>query len=154
METFRFSYLPDYAGYLLENKLTEFVTVSIRFSRDAELPLLKPLSKFSEKELVDLSMESSSEMLLALKEGRIEQHIRENTKKWLDNKLEVVHKDEILAEDVTLLFYIRRKTFAHFLDAYTKNVVLQKFIIAEVDYYTTQEELISYNAYLKMHSRN
>jgi|GEM_PF-1548342 len=149
-ELFNFNYLHDYAKYLLENRFQEFVTVGIRFSREADLPLLKPLSKFSEKELVELSLESNRLLLEAMSKNRIADHIEENSRKWISNTLQIIDKDDVAAEDLTLVFYLRRKLFAYFLDAYTKNVVLQKFIIAEVDVYTTQEELISYNIYLKM----
>ncbi|MCW3101840.1 MAG: hypothetical protein JWO09_280 [Bacteroidetes bacterium] len=149
-ELFNFNYLHDYAKYLLENRFDEFVTVGIRFSREADLPLLKLLSKFSEKELVDLSLESNRLLLEALAKNRIADHIEESSRKWISNTLQVIDKDDVAAEDLTLVFYLRRKLFAYFLDAYTKNVVLQKFIIAELDVYTTQEELISYNIYLKM----
>jgi hypothetical protein len=43
---------------------------------------------------------------------------------------------------------MRRRLFSYFLDAYTKNVVLQKLIIGEVDEYTSREELIAVNVYL------
>src|ERR1700739_2249338 len=149
-ELFKLNYLPDYAKYLLENKLTEFVTVGIRFSREANLPLLKPLSKYSEQELVNLGLESNRQTLEALAKNQIADHIEQSVKKWVNNTLGIFDKDDIVAEDLTLGFYLRRKIFAHFLDAYTKNVVLQKFIIAELDVYTTQEELMAYNIYLNM----
>jgi hypothetical protein len=59
-------------------------------------------------------------------------------------------KEDISAEDLTLAFHIRRKVFGHFLDGFTKNIVEQKFIIAEVDLLTTHEELIAYTIYLGM----
>ncbi|HXU27041.1 MAG TPA: PAS domain-containing protein [Bacteroidia bacterium] len=149
-EKFKLSYLPDYAKYLLENKLTEFVTVGIRFSREADLPLLKPLSKFSEEELVKLGLESNRQILEALAKNKIADHIEASVEKWISNSLSVFDRDDITAEDLTLGFYLRRKIFTHFLDAYTKNVVLQKFIIGEVDDYTTQEELMAYGIYFKM----
>jgi hypothetical protein len=147
---FKFSYLPDYANYLRANRLNEFVTVGIRFSREANIPILKPLSKFTEEELVKMGMESNKLMLEALAQSKIAEHIEEGAKKWINNTMGALDRDDITAEDLTLGFYIRRKIFTHFLDAYTKNVVLQKFIIAEVDIYTTQEELMAYNIYLKM----
>jgi PAS domain-containing protein len=149
-EAFKFSYLPDYAGYLLANKLNEFVTIGIRFSRQAELPLLKPLSKYTEQELVALGMDSNRKILEALTNNKIVEHIEKEAKKWINNTLDYFDKNDVIAEDMTLGFYLRRKLFAYFLDAYTKNVVLQKLIIAEVDVYTTQEELMVYNIYLKM----
>ena len=142
--------MPDYANYLLANKLTEFVTVGIRFSREANLPLLKPLSKYSEEELVKLSLNSNRQILEELAKNKIADQIEASVAKWINNTLDVFDRDDITAEDLTLGFYLRRKLFAHFLDAYTKNVVLQKFIIAEMDIFTTQEELMAYNIYLKM----
>jgi hypothetical protein len=149
-DIFKFKYLPDYADFLLKNKLTEFVTIGIRFCREADLPLLKPLSKFSEQELVDMSIESNRQILSALSKNEIAAHIEENVKKWESNTIEGIDKEDVISEDLTLGFFIRRKIFAYFLDTYTKNVVEQKFIIAELDIFTTQEELISYNIYIKM----
>ncbi len=147
---FKFHYLQDYAKYLLENQLREFVTVGIRFAKEANLPLLKPLSRFSEPELVEISTASNKRLLEAIINNNISEHIKGSVKNWIENRTGTVQRDEVVAEDITLVFFIRRKTFAYFLDAYTKNVVLQKLIIQEVDVYTTQEELVSYNVYLKL----
>jgi len=149
-EVFNFKYLPDFADFILKNKLEEFVTVGIRFCREADLPILKPLSKFSEPELVKLSMETNRQMLEAISGNKIAEHISAGAKRWIANDLGILDKDDVLAEDLTLGFYLRRKIFSYFLDAYTKNVVMQKFIISELDVFTTQEELVSYSIYLKM----
>lgn len=147
-EKFNFKYLPDYADFLLKNKLEEFVTVGIRFCREAELPLLKPLSKFSEAELVQLSLATNRELLIALSENKIIAHIEKGLNQYVSNTMMYLDKEDLLAEDLTLGFHLRRKIFSYFLDAYTKNVVLHKLIIAEVDEYTTQEELIAYSIFI------
>lgn len=149
-EDFQFTYLHDYARYLADKHLDEFVLVGIRFSREADIPILKPLSKFSEEQLVQLGRESNKEMLLALAEKRTIALLEAGAKKWVENTLSILDRDEIMVEDLTIGYYIRRKIFAHFLDVYTKNVVLQKFIIAEVDRWTTREELFSYSLYLRI----
>lgn len=148
-EKFRFTYLQDYAAYLMNEKLTEFVTVGIRFSREANLPILKALDRFPEEELVKLGTESNRQMLQALATNEIAAHIEKKSETWINNTMsDIVDRHDVTAEDLTLGYYIRRRIFAHFLDAYTKNVVLQKFIIAEVDMYTSQEELVSCGIYL------
>lgn len=147
-DEFHFTYLHDYARYLAENHLDEFVLVGIRFSREANLPILKPLSKFSEEELVKLGRESNKELLLAIAEKRFVAYLEDGARKWIDNTIGFLDQSEIFVEDLTMGFYLRRKIFAHFLDIYTKNVVLQKFIIAEVDRWTTRHELASYTVYL------
>ncbi|HVD96948.1 MAG TPA: PAS domain-containing protein [Cytophagaceae bacterium] len=148
-DVFKFKYLPDYADYILKNKLTEFVTIGIRFCREVDLPLLKPLSRFSEEELVAISLGSNRELLLAISKNQVSQLIEDNIHKWESNTITAIDKEDVVAEDLTLGFFLRRKIFAYFLDSYTKNVVEQKFIINEIDIYTTQEELIAYNIYIK-----
>ncbi len=147
---FKFEYLPDYARFIRDEKLEEYVHHSIRFSREEDLPLLKPLSRFSEDELVALSLESSRELLTNLINGTIAEHIRNNVSNWLQNKLEVIDKDDVAAEDLTLVFFIRRKALGCFISDYTDDRDLKKHLLAEIDSYTTQEEVVSYNAYLRM----
>jgi hypothetical protein len=145
---FNFKYLPEYAEYILKNHLEEFVTISIRFSRELNLPLLKPLAKMPEKELVKLSIESNTRMLTAIKDGKIAEHIEENLNKWIENKLLIVDKFQIEAEDLTLGYHIRRKLFSYFLYGYTKSAPIQQSIFNEVDVYTSMEELVSLKAYM------
>lgn len=148
-DKFVFQYLPDYATFLLKNKLEEFVTVGIRFCREVQLPLLQPLSKFSEAELVALSMEANRQMLTAIADNKLALHIEKGLNEYTSNSIGYIDKEDLLAEDITLGFHLRRKIFSYFLDAYTKNVVMHKFIIAEVDAYTTQEELLAYSLFIK-----
>ncbi len=147
---FKFRYLPDYADHILKNKLEEFVTVSIRFCRELDLPMLKPLAKMPEKELVALSLESNRQILEGLVKGTISDLIENNLNTWTNNKLEVLDKSEIAIEDMTLGYYIRRKTFAHFLYGYTVSAPIQQAITAEVDAYTSMEELISLKTYVEI----
>jgi hypothetical protein len=149
-DLFNLQYLPQFAAYLLEHHLKDFVTVAIRFSREAKLPILIPLERYTEEQLVELLLERDRKILEALVQNKMVEYIEEHAEKWITNTLGIVQRDEITAEDITLLFYLRRKVFAHFLDAYTKNVVLQKLIIGELDFCTTQEEMVAYNIYLSM----
>jgi len=56
---FTFRYVPAYANFLLTRKLEDFVTVGIRFARQYDLPMMKPLSRLTEKELTKISLESN-----------------------------------------------------------------------------------------------
>ncbi len=151
---FKFQYLPDYAKYLLSNKLEEFVTVGIRFCREVDLPMLRPLSKIPEKQLIELSMQSNREILTALSENNIAAFIEKNISKYINNQLidqygnKVLDKTEVVAEDVILAFYIRRKLFSFFLYSYTQNTVVHMLISSEVDTYTTNEQLLTTKAFL------
>jgi hypothetical protein len=150
---FRFKYLPEYSAYLLKNKIEEFVTVGIRFARQYDLPMMKPLARISEKELTKMSLDSNREILQALAENNIVPFIEKNTQNWIQNKLGVIDQNDVLAEDLTLAYFIRRKTFAHFLYSYSPNPAIHQLITEEVDAYTTQEEVINLRAYLYLHQK-
>ncbi|HEX8516691.1 MAG TPA: hypothetical protein VF868_10865 [Bacteroidia bacterium] len=146
--TFKLRHLPEYAGYLLENKLEEFVLVGIRFARELDLPMLKPLSRIPEKELVAMSLESNKKILSALANGTVAAQIEENLNNWIGNKIKGLDRMEVVAEDLTLAYYIRRRTYSHFLYGYTQSAAIQQQVIDDVDYYTSMEELYSLKVYL------
>ncbi len=151
---FKFQYLPDYANFLLQNKLDEFVTVGIRFCRELDLPMMRPLAKMPEEQLIELSRESNREILSGLSGNDIVPFIKKNLKNFIDNKIvdaqgqKLLDKTEVIAEDIILAFYIRRKLFSFFMHAYTQNAVVHTLIASEVDAYTTQEHLLTTKAYL------
>ncbi len=147
---FEFKYLPAYADYLLKNHLEEYVKISIRFCREVDLPMLKPLAKMPEQDLINLSLESNRITLNALRDSTIAEHIHENLTKWVENKLGFIDRSEIAIEDLSLVYYIRRKTFSYFLYGYTQSAAVQQLIINEVDAYTSMEELISLKVYIDL----
>lgn len=147
-EKFDYRYLPDFAKYILENHFEEFVKIGIRFCREEELPLMKPLAKLSEEELIKLSSDSNQQFLKCLSENKIIDFIKENLTKYLTNQIGVFDKSEVDIADLTLAFYIRRKLFAYFIYGYTTNASVQQSIIAEVNAFTSQEELLTLKAYM------
>lgn len=147
---FKFKYLPDYSEFLLKNKLEEFVRDGIRFAREMDLPMLKPLSKVPETELVKMSLESNKLTLKALSENKIGDHIEKNLTNWINNKLGVIDKSEVIAEDLTLTYHLRRKLFSHYLYEYAQSAPIQQLIINEIDVYTSMEELLSLKVYMQI----
>jgi hypothetical protein len=157
---FKFQYLPEYAKFLLSNKLDEFVTVGIRFARELDLPMMRALAKVAEKDLIELSRGSNREILTALASNDIVSFIEKNIKNFVNNTIhdskgqKVIDRSEVIVEDIVLAFYIRRKLFSFFLHSYTPNAVVHMLIANEVDYYTTQEQLLTQKAlfdYQKKH---
>jgi signal transduction histidine kinase len=149
-EKFSFEILPLYADFILREKLEVYVRHSIQFAKEEDLPIMRQLSKFSDEELTALSIESSREILTALAKNSIHELIQANVKKWIANKLEIIDKDSIEAEDLTLVAFIRRKALSCFLSDFTKDKKTKIQLIHEIDIYTTQEEMVSYNAYIRM----
>jgi hypothetical protein len=151
-EIFKFRYIPDFSNYILNHKLEEFVTVGIRFCREVDLPMMRSLAKLSEKQLTELSLESNREMLTALADNNIGPIIKKNISNFIHNEIKdtegktLLDQSEVLAEDIILIFYLRRKLFNFFLHAYTQNAVVHMLIAAELDFYTTQEQLLTTKA--------
>lgn len=149
-EKFPLKALPGYALFLLENYLDAYVEAMIENSEREELPLLKKLVRFSRPQLVELGRISHGDILRALATNAIHLQIEGNLKKWIGNNLEVIDKDEVVAEDVTLSAFIKRKCLQSFIPYYTKDEALVQNLREEIDLYTTREELISYSIYLKL----
>jgi hypothetical protein len=147
-DKFNFKYLPAFAAYIMDNHLREYVTIGIRFAREEDLPIMKPLSKLTEGELVEKSLESNRQALNALVKGKVVDHIEKNLENYLNNNVGLVDKNEIDIADLTLIYFIRRKMFSYFLYGYTQNPSLQQSVTYEVDVYTSQEELLTLKAYL------
>ncbi|HEU0135705.1 MAG TPA: PAS domain-containing protein [Flavobacterium sp.] len=147
---FAFKELPAYAAWLLKEKLDDFVVFLLKMSREEQLPLLAKLDKLTEEQLMDVGRQSYTTQFEALSENAIHEHIKENVSRWVANNLEVIDRNEVVAEDISLLAFIKRRSLCHFTHQYTTDVHLQRYLACEIDTYTTQEELVSYNTYIKM----
>jgi|ERR1043166_7473431 hypothetical protein len=146
---FKFQYIPDYAGFILKNKLEEFVTVGIRFCREMDLPMMRPLAKIEEKDLVAMSLESNAELLEALAANNVAPLIEKRLEIFLKNEMvnkkgeKILDRSEIMADDIILGAFLKRKMFSFFLQSYTQNAVVHTLIMGEMDHYTTQEQLLT-----------
>ena len=152
---FKFQYIPDYASFLLKHKLEEFVTVGIRFCREVELPMMKPLERVSENELVKMSIESNRELLQALASNKVAPLIEQRLHLFLNNQMvdlqgeKILDRSEIITDDFVLGSYAKRKMFYFFLQSYTQNAVVHTLIMNEMDIYTTKELLITFHALIE-----
>ncbi|MBI2723222.1 MAG: hypothetical protein HYX39_13695 [Bacteroidetes bacterium] len=153
-EVFKFTHLPLYAAFILKNHLSEFTLVGIRFARELDLPMMKPLAKMPESDLVKLGTETNRQLLQALVNNTVENIIDTNIENFVSNKIvdsqgkNYLQNTDIIAEDIILAFYIRRKVFNHFLHSYSPNLMLHMLITNEVDYFTTQEHLLTFKAFI------
>lgn len=149
---FKFQYLPDFSKFILREKLDEFVTVGIRFCRELDLPMMRPLAKMPEKDLIELSRDSNKEILTSLAENNVVPFIEKNIKNFVSNNINdkdgrrLLDRSEVAAEDIILAYYIRRRTFAFFFHSYTQNAVVHVLLASELDAYTTQEHLLTVKA--------
>ncbi len=146
---FKFTALPEYVAYLLQSRLPDYTRELMRIAKLEKLPLLEQL-KISDEQLIALSMHSNEESFTAITTNNIPYYIREKVLKWVNNNLEIIDKNEVVAEDISLFAYIKRRALSNFVDDYTSDIKTQKMILCEIDAFTTQEELVFYNTYIKM----
>lgn len=95
-------------------------------------------------------MESAREFLTYLSKNRAEEQIESSIIKWIKNQLPVIDQKDIVAEDITLLNYIRKQSFLHFLPFYTQDINVLLELMKEIDLYTTRSVTESTNTYIDL----
>lgn len=141
-------YLPGYAQYLLDNKLREFVEMSLENARPLNIPMLKFFESLPHEELVKMSMESNRRLLTALSNNKALQYIETSKLHWINNQLPVINRDQVILEDITLVNYIRRQTFRDFLPAYSYSMEIMQQIMDEVDKFTASLDVNLFDGYV------
>jgi PAS domain S-box-containing protein len=130
---YTFKYLPDFARYILDHHLDEFVQDQISLSREVNLPLLRFLRNMDEVQLFTLSKTTTIEYLNYLAANRAKDQLIEAASKWLKDKLEVIGKFEISAEDITVFNYMRGRLFKKWIKTYPVSVDQKLDLIEEID---------------------
>jgi PAS domain S-box-containing protein len=144
------SYLPSFAGYILEHHLRDWVEIQLKYSRQADIPLLKLFSNFTEEEWIGFLLQTSKEYLTYLAQNKAKQQIADSIKKWKENQLPNIDRAEIVAEDITLITYVRKKTFLHFLPGYCNQPADIIDIVEEIDFFLLHSETALANTYIDL----
>ncbi|HYG50774.1 MAG TPA: ATP-binding protein [Flavobacteriales bacterium] len=143
-----FVYLPDFAKFLLEQKLEEYVKVQLDHVRHESLPMFKTLEKLSDIELFQLGLKSSKEFLTAFVENKIHAFIEKATADYTANRLPSIKREQIVARDITGISVLRRRSLRVFLPAYTHDHDLFVKIMEEFDYFIAESEAATFNAFI------
>ncbi len=145
-----FTYLPSYARYILENHLDSYVQESIRIAREIDLPLLKYLKNFSEEQLFALSKKTSIEFLTYFVENKARDQINEAIKRWFSDQLPIITRENIIAEDITQISYLRKQVLLKFLPAYGRDLYESLEIVKEIDQFILEAETVSTKMYIDL----
>ncbi|HEX6914185.1 MAG TPA: PAS domain-containing protein [Chitinophagaceae bacterium] len=146
----KFRYLPDFARFLKQEKLEDYIRVQLRYSRELKLPLLRFFEGMTEDALIELSRPGQVELLDALIDGSVKEHIREANRKWFANQLQLVDKYDISAEDISLVSFIRKKAMVAFLPEYSGILADALAIISEIDQLGLEMVLHSTNTFISI----
>src|SRR4030095_16454768 len=108
IEKFNFKYFPAYAQFLLDHKLEEFALKLLQLSREVNLPLLKLFQSYTEEQLIRLGVQNIKDSLTFFAANKRRELIEHSVKMWLNNEIPMISRDAIVADDITLISFIRR----------------------------------------------
>ncbi|MDB5231033.1 MAG: domain S-box protein [Chitinophagaceae bacterium] len=103
-----------------------------------------------EEQLVKLSLESNMEFFQAAEDNKLAELLEVSTNKWINDQLEIIGQNDIVAEDITMVGYIRKISMLKFLPLYTNEPVTIIEIIKEIDLYDMEANLASTNTYINL----
>ena len=143
-------YLPGFARYLINHKLNELAELQIRIAEELDPPVMKLLKNYSFEERVAIEKKNLTELLTNLSKNEARQHIENSVQKWKRNQLSVIGKDDVVAEDITLIIYLRRKSFLYFLPDYCRETEQMLELIKEIDLFLLESETSATNFHIKL----
>src|ERR1700688_2459524 len=138
-----FQYLPAYAQYLLEYKLSNLSEDQVELLSEFKPPVLSYLNKFNREELILIGQQGLEKMLGSISQNKASGYIEKSLKEWLNNQLPQVSRNQIEAEDITLISLIRRRLFRKYISSFTTDMDSAVQILNEVNDFTTIAETIS-----------
>ncbi|HEX8314559.1 MAG TPA: PAS domain-containing protein, partial [Flavisolibacter sp.] len=144
-------YLPQFANYLLTEKLEELVQKQLEYSFELNIPLLKFFLNLPEAQRVEISRQSTREILTYLANNRASEQIANSMKEWKADRLPVVDRDAIVAEDITLINHMRKRSMLDFIADYTNDVQEMIELIKEIDYFMIRSMTAATNQFFSMY---
>jgi signal transduction histidine kinase len=150
---FEFTFLPGYARFIYERCLDEFVRYSVSTSYELNLPILKHLTGYTREDVFKLSLESNKRLLAAIFDGDVDNYLLETQRTWLENLLPTITKEKVLAEDITLSSFIRRKAFRHFLPQFSNDGPTWLKVMQEVDQLTVIVDSSLFNTLIQLQQK-
>jgi PAS domain S-box-containing protein len=143
-------YLPSFAQYILQHRLNDFVAAELRISEEVNIPLMKFLGSISTEQIAEMVKKGAEELLTSLAQNRAKHHVETGVKKWMGNMLPVLKKEDITAEDITVIMYVRKKTMLQFLPEYSKNSDQLVQLMQEIDLFIFHAETTYTNTYINL----
>ncbi|HMH32592.1 MAG TPA: hypothetical protein VK543_06150, partial [Puia sp.] len=146
----KFTVLPGYARYLLEEKLDEYTKEELRLSRSMEIPLMKLLVAMPDAAVKEAIFERAAILLRALSLNQASDYIQQSLLSWLSGKTVHISREQVMIEDVVLINVMRRDLFRNFLSGYTNDLKKGLEIMREMDRFTSDMEKRSIVAIFQM----
>lgn len=143
-------HFPSFAQYILHQHLDDLVAMQLRISEEVEIPLMKFFAGMSYEQKFEIAKKGITDLLTNLSQNNARLQITNAVKRWTENLLPVVKREDIAAEDITVVMYIRKKALLHFLPEYCKSSDQLVKLIEEIDLFLFHAETAYTNAYINL----
>ena len=144
------SYLPSYAQYILQHLLNDFVLLQMQIAEELEIPMMRFFRQMTHEQKQQLTASSAKEFLNYFVQNEAQKQIDDSLRRWKENLLPLLSKEDIIAEDITLITYLRKKSLTHFIADYTSDINDALELIKEIDLFLVTSETASTNAYINL----
>ncbi len=145
-----FEHLPGYAFYLVSNRLEDYAHYLIKKSKEVAVPFIKIFENLPEEEVFQVAFNDCKIYLTYLAQNNAKEQIENSAERWLQNNLPLIKKQDVSAEDITLLSYVRKQTLLQFITEYTTDIKIALSIVSEVDLLMMETETISTNIFIDL----
>jgi signal transduction histidine kinase len=140
-------HLPDFAEFLLNNHLEEFLDTSYALLQENKVPLIFNLN-FSEARA--LSNRSALELLISLTHHNPSEHVQKAIERWKNTQFPKVSRNKLVVDDVTLIGYCRKIAFLKFLPNFTTDPHAIIAVVAEIERYLLEYTATTFNAFVNI----
>ena len=144
------NYLPAYAQYILQQRLEDFSSYQMQIAEEVEIPIMRFFKEMSYEQRFEITKNSAAEFLTYLAQNKAKQQIEDSLKQWKENTLPNIQKEDVVAEDITLLTYLRKKSLTHFITDYTSVMEDMLKIIEEIDLFLITSQTASTNTFINL----
>jgi signal transduction histidine kinase len=117
---------------------------------EIKIPLHEQIKHYTKEQLVEITKRSVTEFLSYLAEDRALELLELSTERWKANQLPGVNKFELIAEDITLINFVRAKSFRNFISFYTKDMTVALELADELDSIFTGSTTTAINTYIEI----
>lgn len=126
------------------------VQLQLQISKEVNLPVLKFFKDFTDERIIKITRRRLIELLTCLAQNKALEQIKTSVQQWEKSRLPLVQKDDIIAEDITLITYLRKKLFLYFIPDYCSQTDQMIELIKEIDLFLTEGETTAANLYIQL----
>ena len=144
------TYLPSYAQYILQHRLDHFSEYQLMVAEEIEIPMLHFFKEMPRDQRLQITKSNAREFLTYLAQNEARLQIEESLKQWKENLLPLLSKENIAAEDITLIAFLRKKSLTHFIADYTSDINDAIEIIKEIDLFLGIAETAATTVYINL----